>query len=73
MKKPRLLHLTECFNEIREAAHQVNLSASSLYGVIEQHCEMLDIVMPGRGAALRKVAAKYYDQLQAAQQRLREL
>lgn len=72
-KRPALRQLTECLEEIRRAAHQVNLEASSLYGAIESHCDVLDLIRPGMGDTVRKLTTRYYERLQAAQQRLREL
>jgi hypothetical protein len=70
MKKPPLKSLHEHVREIQDAAHQVAMAASAIYGAAEAHCDMLNNVAPGAATGLRKVIDKYYLELQNACERL---
>ena len=73
MERPRLKSMTDHLATIRSAVHDVVLAASGLEGVISGHADTLEAISPGMAASLRKVAAKYSAELEAARQKIYDL
>lgn len=71
--KPRLKAMTDHMDTVRTAVHEVVLAASGLEGVIAGHCDLIEGMLPGAAASLRKVAAKYSAELEEARQKIYEL
>jgi DNA-binding FadR family transcriptional regulator len=72
-KKVPLKRLFESVWEAQKAATEIVVKAAGLYGVISEHCRMLEVIRPEAAAGVRKLADKYWAEIQEAMDRLNEL